>query len=75
VDKKFDEINLSNIDDIIDEIKRNQKEKLVMEDNNGVLGILKSKDRYVLDMENSLYSSWAFDRLKITGNFGIKPKQ
>lgn len=39
-----------------------------MDETSGMLDILKAKDQYVLEMENSLYSSWAFGRVKITGN-------
>jgi uncharacterized membrane-anchored protein YitT (DUF2179 family) len=67
VTKKWDEVNITKIENIIDDIKQSQKEKLSMEDQNGMLDILKAKDQYVLEMENSLYSSWAFGRVKITG--------
>ena len=67
VTKKWDEVNITKIENIIDDIKQSQKEVLSMEDQNGMLDILKAKDQYVLEMENSLYSSWAFGRVKITG--------
>ena len=71
VKKKWDEVNITKIETIIEDIKQSQKEKLLMEDQNGMLDILKAKDQYVLDMENSLFSSWAFGRVKITGNILI----
>ena len=65
--QQYKKINLANVKSIIEEIERSQKEKLHLDDENGILDILKAKDKYILDMENSLYSSWAFDRLRITG--------
>ena len=67
VDKQFDDINLSKIETILEKVREIEQEQLVISDENGMLDILKAKDRYMLDMENSLYSSWAFDRLRITG--------
>jgi hypothetical protein len=60
-------VNITKIETIIEDIKQSQKEKISMDDTQGMLDILKAKDQYVLEMENSLYSSWAFGRVKITG--------